>query len=91
AFYRTDVDFHRVLYDVTGNPLLSSLHKAYTEWLSPHWSKMPRIQARNQKNYEAHAAVFHWILRRDPDQAERALRSHLEDAWTQVSQTFRGL
>ena len=90
-FYDTDIAFHSVLYDVPGNPVLPAIHRAYTDWLSQHWIKMPRSPERNQTNYEAHKAIFDAILRRDPDKAEDALREHLKFAWKQVSSTFGDL
>lgn len=87
-FYKTDIAFHAVLYAIPRNPLLPSIQKAYMTWLSPHWSKMPRLPERNQLNYESHRAIYEAILMRDPDEAERALRSHMRDAWAQVCRTF---
>jgi DNA-binding GntR family transcriptional regulator len=49
---------------------------------------MPRLVDRNQRNFEAHSAIFQAILMRDPDAAEAALRSHLDAAWDQVRDTF---
>jgi DNA-binding FadR family transcriptional regulator len=91
AFYATDTAFHAILYDIPQNPVLPAIHKAYTQWLSGHWSKMPRLPSRNQLNYDAHKAIFDEILRRDPDKAEAALREHMNFAWQQVSTTFEGL
>lgn len=90
-FYETDIAFHSVLYDVPGNPVLPTIHRAYTDWLSQHWIKMPRSPERNQTNFEAHTAIFDAILRRDPNKAEDALRTHLKLAWQQVSDTFGNL
>lgn len=87
-FYETDVAFHSILYDVPGNPMLPAIHRAYTDWLSQHWIKMPRSPERNQTNFHAHKEIFEAILRRDPDKAEAALRVHLDFAWDQVSTTF---
>lgn len=87
-FYKTDVGFHLVLYQISRNPVLPAIHKAYTSWLAPHWSRMPPLQDRNQRNFEAHLAIFEAILMRDPDAAEAELRSHLKDAWEQVRLTF---
>ncbi len=87
-FYRTDMDFHAVLYRIPQNPVLPALHRAYTSWLSPHWSKMPRLPDRNRLNHAAHSAIYDAILMRDPDGAEAALRAHLDDAWAQVCKTF---
>lgn len=89
AFYKTDMAFHRVLYQIPRNPLLPSIHKAYMTWLSPYWSKMPRLPERNRVNYESHLAIYEAILMRDPDEAETALRNHMSDAWSQVCRTFQ--
>ena len=88
AFYLTDIAFHQVLYEVPQNPVLPAIHKAYTSWLSPQWSQMPRQADRNASNFEAHKAIFDAIIMRDPDAAEQALRQHLHDAWAQVRETF---
>ncbi|MEM9972457.1 MAG: FCD domain-containing protein, partial [Pseudomonadota bacterium] len=91
AFYATDIEFHGVLYRIPDNPLLPALHRAYTEWLAPQWSNMPRLSQRNRSNFEAHGRIFDAILMRDPDEAERHLRRHLASAWDQVRITFEDL
>lgn len=90
-FYATDMAFHRVLYEVTGNPVFPAVHNAYFTWLAPHWSNMPRLPERNRINYLSHQKIFEAILHRDPDAAETALRQHLADAWDQVKETFSDL
>ncbi|MEL7092780.1 MAG: GntR family transcriptional regulator, partial [Pseudomonadota bacterium] len=57
-FYATDVEFHGVLYGIPDNPLLPALHRAYTEWLAPHWKNMPRLTTRNRDNFDAHSRIF---------------------------------
>lgn len=88
-FFETDIAFHNVMYQIPENPILPSIHKAYTDWLSVHWLKMPRDPDRNRINFNSHKAIFDAILMRDPDAAEQALRSHLDDAWQQVIETFK--
>ncbi len=88
AFYDTDIAFHAVLFTIPRNPLFVAIHKSFTDWLDWHWRQMPRLPERNARNYEAHNAIFQAILNRDPDAAEQALRRHLDDAWTQVCDTF---
>ena len=87
-FFDTDIAFHRVLYEVPDNPVLPPIHQAYTDWLSRHWTRMPRDPEHNHVNYKAHSRIFESILFRDPDAAELALRDHLDYAWDQVRQTF---
>ncbi len=90
AFYQTDRAFHRVLYTIPGSPLFPALHDGFAAWLAPHWARMERSHTRNRRNHEAHAAIYHAILERDPDAAERAMAAHLEAAWEQVKDTFGG-
>lgn len=83
-FYETDVVFHRVFFQASGNPALLALHRAYVTWLAPKWVDMPPDPSRNQDNFNAHQAIVQAILMRDPDAAEAALRDHLDQAWDQV-------
>lgn len=88
AFYRTDVAFHAVLYDIPKNPVFPALHTAFTGWLAPHWVKMPRSPERNRVNFLRHSDIYHAIRDRDPDAAEAALNAHLNAAWEYVRGTF---
>ena len=87
-FFKTDTAFHGMLFQMSGNPVLLSVHRAYTSWLAPQWTMMPRNPTRNATNYRSHKAIYDAIAAGDPDAAEAALRSHLDDAWAQVRSTF---
>ncbi len=87
-FYATDVAFHAVFYDISGNPVLPAIHKAYFSWLSQHWQQMPRNAKRNTFNYQTHEAILNAVLSRDPDEAEAMVRKHLAAAWQQVKNSF---
>jgi len=89
AFFSTDINFHRVFYELPGNPLMEAIHKGYVTWLHPQWVKMPRAPERNRVNYLAHEAIFNGVLMRDADAAEAATRAHLGHAWAQVHKTFQ--
>ncbi|WP_316776404.1 FCD domain-containing protein [Sedimentitalea todarodis] len=91
AFYESDKDFHAVFYTIPGNPVFPAIHHSFCDWLDGHWRMMPRLPERNRRNFEAHESILNAILERDPDQAERLLRSHLNDAWLQVKDTFKDL
>ncbi|RMF39111.1 MAG: FCD domain-containing protein [Alphaproteobacteria bacterium] len=87
-FYRTDIAFHGVLYQIPHNPIFTALHHGYASWLAPHWERMPRSPERNRVNFLAHRDIFRAIRDRDPDQAEEALSNHLNAAWEYVRGTF---
>lgn len=87
-FYRTDIAFHGVLYCIPRNPIFPAVHQAYTSWLAPHWSRMPRSPERNVMNYRSHLEIFDRIVERDGEGAELALTRHLDTAWEYVRVTF---
>jgi len=87
-FYASDIAFHAVLYEVPGNPVLPSVHRAFTSWLAPHWERMLRSPERNRINYLSHREICEAIVERDPDAGERALQNHLGAAWEYVRGTF---
>jgi GntR family transcriptional repressor for pyruvate dehydrogenase complex len=80
-FEKTDVDFHYVLAMIPNNPIFRTLHAAFVEWLveqrhvTLNW---PGRKDTAQSAYEAHAAIYKAIAAKDPDQAEAAMREHLE-------------
>lgn len=88
AFYASDIAFHGVLYQIPQNPIFPAVHTAYTSWLAPHWSRMPRSPDRNAMNHRSHAEIFERIVERDANGAELALKRHLDAAWEYVRTTF---
>ncbi|MBG6203306.1 DNA-binding FadR family transcriptional regulator [Labrenzia sp. EL_13] len=87
-FFQTDIDFHGVLYRISGNPVFPAMHKGFTSWLSPNWARMRRSIERNETVYFAHKEIYDAILERDPARAEAALIEHLRVAWGFVEETF---
>jgi DNA-binding FadR family transcriptional regulator len=87
-FYATDVAFHGILYRIPGNPIYPAVHRAYVDWLSEHWARMPRGTLIDRMNYKSHEGIFEAIVRRDADAGERVLRTHLLTAWEFVRTTF---
>ena len=83
-FIETDVAFHFVLAEITGNPVFAALHDALSEWLKEQ--RVVTLDAPRQEKiaYKAHAAIFEAIAARDPDRAEAAMAAHLR----QLEQTF---
>lgn len=88
AFYETDIAFHGVLYRIPRNPIYPAVHKAYVAWLMRHWARMERASEIDRLNHAGHQAILDAILARDPDEAETALRRHLQFAWELVRETL---
>lgn len=76
-FERTDVAFHYVFAELSGNPIFTALHQAMIGWLTEQ-----RNITLKAPNAEAHAArshrlIFQAVADRDPDRAEAQMRAHL--------------
>lgn len=90
VFAITDVAFHRVLSESTGNPIFLAMHEALVEWLISQRQMPPDPEAGNRRSHEDHVAIFLAIERRDPEGAGQAMRLHLEHAWRKFRVTTDG-
>lgn len=80
-FALTDVAFHRVLTESTGNPIFLAMHEALVDWLISQRRFPADPEAGNRRAYGDHVAIFNAIQRNDPEAAGHAARRHLEHAW----------
>lgn len=83
-FIDTDVAFHFVLAEITGNPVFVALHDGMSEWLKEQ--RVVTLDAPRQEKiaYQAHVAIYEAIAAREPDRAEAAMASHMR----QLERTF---
>ncbi len=77
--HRSDVDFHRVLAEIPGNPIFMAIHVALLDWLIAARPTVTdqALHEHNNVSYQQHIAIVDAIRRHDPDEADRALQSHL--------------
>ena len=73
-----DMNFHRFLYETSGNPLIS-------EVMELHWQHIRRIMGAALQDttgqsiiWDEHEAILTATLSEDADRAERAARAHTE-------------
>lgn len=83
SFIRSDVEFHRVLAEIPGNPIFLTIHVALLDWLIAARPTVPEqeLHEHNNVSYQQHIAIVDAIRRRDPDAAERALNTHLNSVF----------
>jgi GntR family transcriptional regulator, sialic acid-inducible nan operon repressor len=82
-FEKTDVAFHYILAVIPKNPIFPAIHAAIVEWLVDQRHVTLNWRGRQgtaKVAYEAHAAIYDAIARRNADAAEQAMRNHLEHA-----------
>jgi DNA-binding GntR family transcriptional regulator len=77
---RADIDFHRFLYDLSGNPLIA-------DTASLHWQHIRRVMGAVLRwdqmlahIWDEHAAILGAVIDGNPLDAERRARAHAENA-----------
>ncbi|WIY53900.1 transcriptional regulator NanR [Devosia sp. YIM 151766] len=76
AFRRTDVAFHRVLVEMSGNPIFVGMYDAIVEWLI---LQRP-LMRRSSDSYSDHQRIYAAIRARDVIAATNAIEQHLNEA-----------
>lgn len=77
AFRDADVQFHRVLAEVPGNPIFVALHDTFVEKLMKNRAVLPDFPDRNRASNAEHRAIVSAILDKDADKAVETLTRHL--------------
>jgi GntR family transcriptional repressor for pyruvate dehydrogenase complex len=77
AFAETDLEFHEIIADVSGNPIFTVLYRSITNWLLDQ--RLVTLEAEGQpaRALEAHVRIYRALLSHDPDLAEAAMADHL--------------
>jgi DNA-binding GntR family transcriptional regulator len=74
--------FHFAIYQAAGAPLISQLIKTV-------WTRSPRdtfrlLPDRPERSVKAHADIVEALGRRDPRDAERAMREHIDESFALI-------
>jgi GntR family transcriptional regulator, sialic acid-inducible nan operon repressor len=77
-FISTDIEFHLAIAKVMHNPIVIALHDAISAWLRQQRAVSLTMSGQEETAYRAHVAIYEAVAARDPDEAERAMREHLE-------------
>lgn len=81
-FMQTDVEFHRILFQISGNPIFGSIHAVVVNWLMKCWGEIERDEVTEQLAFQGHAKVSDAVAQGDPDAAEQAMNQHLSASWS---------
>lgn len=85
SFIATDVAFHRVLTEMTGNPIFLAMHDAIVEWIIHVRPVRLNTEDNNRASHAQHRAILDTIRRRDTLAAIAAMRNHLGDSHARYS------
>lgn len=76
-FIDTDMQFHRVLAEIPGNPIFVVIHTALSDWLAEQRRLGLTVQNSDELAFRGHQEILDAIGARDPQAAEKAMAKHL--------------
>ena len=80
AFLRADMQFHRAIAELSGNPLYPLLLEAVLDWLSAFHVAQVHVSGLEALTIDEHEAIVAAIARGDTSAAAEAVRAHLTRA-----------
>ncbi|WP_119166650.1 FCD domain-containing protein [Algihabitans albus] len=78
AFKLSDVAFHAALAQATGNPIVVALHETLAMLLDDRRALVLQRPGEDEAAYRAHCTIVQAVAAGSPDQAEAAMREHLQ-------------
>lgn len=86
AFTQADIDFHAVLITVAANPFISALFEPIASLMFEVRHATSRSRTSREMAIAAHAGVLAAVAGGDPDQAEKAMRKHMDETATRIDE-----
>ncbi|MEC4727981.1 transcriptional regulator NanR [Shewanella sp. D64] len=80
-FKKTDINFHRIIATIPGNPIFLAIHQALVDWVIDIRPERADSKGLNLKSYEDHAAIVERIKAHDVEGADSVLMQHLQKAY----------
>ncbi len=79
-FLPRDMEFHREIAAMTGNPIFPALIEAMFDWLSSFYVDLVRVQGAEQLTIAEHRRIFEAIANQDENAAAAAMHDHIARA-----------
>lgn len=79
-FLKRDMDFHRELAAINGNPIFPSIVDAVLRWASEHYRSLVRAPGAENLTLAEHQRIVDAVAARDPVAAGEAMHAHLTRA-----------
>jgi len=84
ATLQADVDFHSLIYEASGNPLIIDAMQTHWQHLRRSMGEVLRRPRFAQKVWKEHAAILDAIAAGDAEAAARRISEHVRDAHERV-------
>jgi DNA-binding FadR family transcriptional regulator len=79
GFETTDVDFHLVIAEIGGNDIFPVMHHAIASWLTMQRRVSLLLEKALMSSFRHHERIFAAIAGRKPEDAWRAMDTHLRE------------
>lgn len=84
AVLQADVDFHSLIYEASGNPLIIGAMQTHWQHLRRSMGEVLQRPRFTQKVWKEHAAIVDAIATGDADEAARLIGAHVREAHERV-------
>lgn len=82
GFRNADVQFHRILAEIPGNPIFVALHDTFVDRLMRGRTAPADVQGHNRRINDEHKVIVQALVAKDADTAVAALTRHLTRNYT---------
>jgi len=90
ALVRADMDFHLLIYELSGNPLIVETMRFNWHHLRRSMDEVLRIPGMSSGVWDEHDAIFAAMVRGDADEAARLVERHTHQAMKRVAPRLAG-
>jgi DNA-binding GntR family transcriptional regulator len=80
AVLQADMDFHSLIYGLSGNPLIAETMRLHWHHLRRAMSQVLRSPAAQMAVWNEHSNILEYMIKGQADKAAEAMRRHLVDA-----------
>ena len=88
-FIELDMDFHREIAAISGNPIFPSIVEAMFRWAGEYYQQLVRAPGAEELTLAEHERIVDAIAAHDPNGAASAMQAHLTRANTMYQQLIR--
>jgi len=90
ACLQADMDFHALIYELSGNPLIAEPMRVHWSHLRRSMDQVLRFPGLSISVWQEHSAILEAMIAGDAEGAAEMMRRHLVDAYERVGETSQG-
>jgi DNA-binding GntR family transcriptional regulator len=84
ALLAANMEFHDAVNAASHSPRTVTMINGLRDWVVRYRTRVLDDRDRRRRSFESHAQILDALSRRDVRAAERAMREHIYEAWSDV-------